>query len=56
VEHARSADARLVHGDEIQAGWISIQDVLIGFLYCRLRNIFYKLNRMQGKIQYLQPI
>jgi len=39
VEHAGSADARLVCGDEIQAGWVSIQDVLIGFLYCRLKNI-----------------
>jgi hypothetical protein len=56
VEHAGSADARLVCGDEIQAGWVSIQDVLIGFLYCRLKNIYFKINHLQGKIQYLQPI
>jgi hypothetical protein len=36
VEHARSADTRLVCRDEIQAGWVSIQDVLIGFLHRRL--------------------
>jgi hypothetical protein len=39
VEHARPADARLVCWDQIQAGWVSIQNVFIGFLHRRLKNM-----------------